>query len=132
VLTPIFDPHFSEHSYGYRPGRRAHDAVRQARGYVREGASWIVDLDLDRFFDRVNHDMLMARVARRVQDKRVLKLLRAYLNAGVMVNGPCWRTSSWMTWIGNWSDGDTASSATRTTVTFTSGPNGRGSGCWKA
>jgi len=87
VLTPIFDPHFSAHSYGYRPGRRAQDAVRQARGYVREGAPWVVDLDLDRFFDRVNHDMLMARVARRDQDKRVLTLLRAYLKAGAMVNG---------------------------------------------
>ena len=87
VLTPIFDPHFSEQSYGYRPGRRAHDAVRRAQAYVRGGARWVVDLDLDRFFDRVNHDMVMARVARRVRDKRVLKLLRAYLNAGVMVNG---------------------------------------------
>lgn len=87
VLTPIFDPHFSAHSYGYRPGRRAHDAVRQAREYVRAGREWVVDLDIDRFFDRVNHDMVMVRVARRVQDKRVLKLLRAYLNAGVMFNG---------------------------------------------
>ncbi len=87
VLTPIFDPHFSDHSYGYRPGRRAHDAVRRARDYVRNGAEWVVDLDLDRFFDRVNHDLVMARVARRVRDRRMLKLLRAYLNAGVMING---------------------------------------------
>ncbi len=87
VLTAIFDPHFSAHSYGYRPGRRAHDAVRQAREYVRMGRSWVVDLDIDRFFDRVNHDMVMARIARRVQDMRVLKLLRAYLQGGMMVNG---------------------------------------------
>jgi len=65
VLTPIFEPQFSEASYGFRPGRRAHDAVRTARQYVEEGYEWVVDLDIEKFFDRVNHDILMARVARR-------------------------------------------------------------------
>ncbi|BAD41265.1 reverse transcriptase domain-containing protein [Symbiobacterium thermophilum] len=76
VLTPIFDPTFSESSYGFRPGRRGHDAVRKARQYVEEGYDWVVDMDLEKFFDRVNHDVLMARVARRVTDKRVLRLIR--------------------------------------------------------
>ncbi len=87
VLTPLFEPIFSAHSYGFRPGRSAHDAVKQAQEYVQAGYEWVVDIDLEKFFDRVNHDMLMARVARVVKDKRVLKLIRAYLNSGVMVNG---------------------------------------------
>jgi RNA-directed DNA polymerase len=87
ALTPLLEPRFSPHSYGFRPGRSAHGAMRQAQGYVQEGYDWVVDIDLEKFFDRVNHDMLMARVARVVKDKRVLKLMRAYLESGVMVNG---------------------------------------------
>ena len=87
VLTPLFEPIFSPHSYGFRAGRSAHDAVKQAQEYVQAGYEWAVDIDLEKFFDRVNHDMLMARVARVVKDKCVLKLIRAYLNSGVMVEG---------------------------------------------
>jgi RNA-directed DNA polymerase len=87
ALTPMFEMVFSPHSYGFRPGRSAHQAVQQAQAYIREGDDWVVDIDLEKFFDRVNHDMLMARVARVVKDKRVLKLIRAYLESGVMVNG---------------------------------------------
>jgi group II intron reverse transcriptase/maturase len=87
VMGPLFEPKFSPHSYGFRPGKRAHDAVKAAQGYIREGYTWVVDIDLEKFFDRVNHDKLMARVARVVKDKRVLRLIRKYLEAGVMVNG---------------------------------------------
>ena len=87
VLTPMFEVVFSPHSYGFRPGRSAHQAVQQAQAYIAEGYEWVVDIDIEKFFDRVNHDMLMARVACVVNDKRVLKLIRAYLNSGVMVNG---------------------------------------------
>ena len=87
VLQRRWDRTFSEHSYGFRPGRSAHQAVAQAQQYIAEGYRWIVDLDLEKFFDRVNHDKLMGRIAKRVEDKRLLKLIRAFLNAGVMENG---------------------------------------------
>ncbi len=87
VLTPIFDPTFSDASYGFRPGRSAHEAVRCAREHIAAGNRWVVDLDIEKFFDRVNHDILMSRVARRVKDKRVLLLIRRYLQAGTMEGG---------------------------------------------
>nr|WP_229519469.1 group II intron reverse transcriptase/maturase [Massilia rhizosphaerae] len=87
VLQPEFETEFSEHSYGFRPGRNAWQAVRQAQGYIREDRRWVVDLDLEKFFDRVNHDILMSRVARKVRDERVLKLIRRYLEAGLMADG---------------------------------------------
>jgi RNA-directed DNA polymerase len=87
VLQPIFDPTFSEYSYGFRPGRRAHDAVCQAQRYVQSGRRWVVDVDLEKFFDRVNHDVLMSRLERRIGDKRLLRVIRRYLEAGVLANG---------------------------------------------
>lgn len=87
VLTPEVDPTFSEHNYGFRPGRSAHQAVRAAQEYIQQGRRWVVDVDLEKFFDRVQHDALMARVAKRVEDKRLLRLIRHYLEAGVMGRG---------------------------------------------
>jgi RNA-directed DNA polymerase len=87
VLQKQWDPTFSEHSYGFRPGRSAQQAVAQAQRYIAEGYGWCVDFDLEKFFDRVNHDKLMGAIAKRVEDKRLLKLIRAFLNAGVMEDG---------------------------------------------
>lgn len=87
VLQPIFDPGFSQHSHGFRPGRRAHDAVVQAQRYVQEGRRIVVDVDLEQFFDRVNHDVLMGRLAKRIGDRRVLRLIRRYLEAGMLALG---------------------------------------------
>lgn len=95
VLQERWDPTFSEHSFGFRPGRSAHQAVAQAQRYIADGYNVVVDLDLERFFDRVNHDILMSRVAARIPDKRVLKLIRAFLNAGV------WE----MVWSDRWTKG---------------------------
>ena len=87
VMQPIWEPTFSDHSYGFRPGRSAHMAVARAQEYVADRCDFTVDIDLEKFFDQVNHDRLMAAIAKRVTDKRLLKLIRAYLNAGVMSNG---------------------------------------------
>ncbi len=89
VLDPIFDPTFSESSYGFRRGRSAEQALKAASEYVRDGRVIVVDLDLEQFFDRVNHDILMSRLARRIADKRLLRIVRAFLTAGIMVNGVC-------------------------------------------
>lgn len=132
VLQRIIDPTFSEHSYGFRPGRRAHDAVLDAQHYVQNGNRVVVDVDLEKFFDRVNHDILMERLARRIDDKAVLRLIRRYLVAGIMDGGVvmeryegtpqggrcrrCWPMCCSTRWIGHWSDGATASCATPMTA----------------
>jgi len=86
-LTPIFEQYFSNSSYGFRPGRSAHQAIKQAQEYVQEDRIWVVDIDLEKFFDRVNHDILMSRIMRKISDKRVLRIIRRFLQAGAMVDG---------------------------------------------
>ncbi len=87
VLQPVFDPTFSEHSHGFRPGRRAHDAVRKAQRYIQSGRRWVVDVDLEKFFDRVNHDVLMGKLQNRIADRRMLGIIHRYLRAGMMADG---------------------------------------------
>jgi RNA-directed DNA polymerase len=143
VLQKRWDPTFSEHSHGFRPGRSAKQAVQEAQQYIADGYRWVVDLDLEKFFDRVNHDRLMAAVAKRVADKRMLKLMRAFLEAGVMEDGlvspmdegtpqggpfhpyfPIWCSTNW---TGSWSGAVIASCATPTIAIFTWAANERGS-----
>lgn len=87
VMQPRFDASFSAHSHGFRPGRSGHDAVMAAQRYVQEGHHWVVEVDLEKFFERVNHDLLMGRLAWRISDSRLLRLIRRYLNAGMMADG---------------------------------------------
>jgi group II intron reverse transcriptase/maturase len=135
VLQRRWDRTFSNHSYGFRPGRSAHQAVAQAQQYIAEGYGWCVDFDLEKFFDRVNHDKLMGQVAKRVEDKRLLKLIRAFLTLGWWRMGwlvrasrvphkevhfrHCSAISCSTNSTGSWSAGDFALFDTRTTVTFT-------------
>lgn len=92
VLSNLYDPNFSNHSYGFRPKRSAHDAIREAKGYIKEGYRWVVDMDLEKFFDKVNHDRLMSTLAKKISDKPLLKLIRRYLQSGVMINGDVYDT----------------------------------------
>ena len=92
ILSKVYDPTFSEFSYGFRPNRSAHDAVRQAKSYIEEGYRWVVDMDLEKFFDKVNHDRLMATLAKRIKDPKLLRLIRRYLQSGVMIGGVFSRT----------------------------------------
>ena len=87
VLTTLYDRTFSDHSYGFRPIRSAHDGVRKAKGYIKEGNRWVIDIDLEKFFDKVNRDRLMGTFAKRIEDKRLLRLIRKYLKSGIMING---------------------------------------------
>lgn len=87
VLSTLYDPTFSDHSYGFRPKRSAYGAIRKAKGYIQEGNRWVIDIDLEKFFDKVNHDRLMGTLSKRIEDKRLLKLIRDYLKSGIMING---------------------------------------------
>lgn len=135
VLQPLIDPTFSEHSHGFRPGRRAHDAVLAAQRYAQQGRHIVVDVDLSKFFDRVNHDILIDRLKKRINDPGVIRLVRAYLNAGIMDGGvvmdrhegtpqggplsPLLANVLLDEWIKSWNVGGTASPVTLMTATST-------------
>ena len=130
VLDPILDPNFSETSYGFRVGYSAHGALARARQYVAGGRDIVVDIDLEKFFDRVNHDVLMNRLSRHVEDKRLLKIIGRFLRAGLMQDGAkglrkadhsrhCWPICYWTIWTRSWSVAGIASFATLTTATST-------------
>ena len=147
VLQPAIDATFSESSYGFRPGRRAHDAVCQAQRFVQSGRRWVVDVDLEKFFDRVNHDVLMGLLHQRIADSRMLRLIRRYLNAGVLADGVVMDRHEGTPQGGPLSPllanvllddidkklerADTVLCGTRTTATSMSGRSGRRSGCWR-
>jgi retron-type reverse transcriptase len=144
VIQAQWEPHFHPKSYGFRPQRSAHQAVRQLQADIREGYGWIVDLDLEAFFDRVNHDRLVARLKRHVPDRALLRLINRYLEAGVRVGErieattigvpqgahcrQCSPTLCWMNWTGNWNGAATALLATQTTATLWSKANARAGG----
>jgi len=147
VLSPIFEPEFSEASYGFRPGRNAHQAVQAARQYVAAGKRWVVDMDLEKFFDRVDHELMMGKLAQKIDDARVLKLIRRYLEAGMMADGlvrprgrarrkagrsrPYCPTSYSPSWIVNWRGAAMPSAVTPTTAMCMCAVSGRARGCWR-
>ena len=144
VVSAQWEPHFHPKSYGFRPQRSAHEAVRQLQADIRDGYRWVVDLDLEAFFDRVNHDRLIVRLEQHVPDAALLRLINRFLKAGVQVeitstrrrgvcrkavrSRRCCRTWCWMNWTGNWSGAATASLAMPMTATSWSEANARAGG----
>lgn len=146
VITPIFDPEFSKSSFGYRPNRSQHQAIKQVQNYVKEGRRIAVDVDLSKFFDRVNHDYLMTQLGTKIKDKGLLKLISKYLRAGIVENDvcrkaeracpreapypQCYPISCWTVWTRNWKSADTSLHAGRMILLFWSMANARANEFW--